>query len=82
MDRVGKSSVQDRQDGEKMDTNVQARDWTASGGYSTTTGDHSKLTASTAVEGLDRDKIIIRVGAIGYSAFSLTKCSFGSVWCI
>ena len=79
MDRVGKSSVQDHQDGVKMDTNVQAGDWTASGGDSSTTGDQSKLTASTAVEGLDRDKFIIRVGAIGCSTFSLNKCSFGSV---
>jgi len=53
-----------------MEANVQARDWIASGGDSSTAGDQSKLTTSTAVEGLDRDKFLIRVGAIGCS-FSL-----------
>jgi hypothetical protein len=78
MDLVGKSFVQDRQDGEKMTTNAQAGDWTASGGDSSTTGDQSEPTASTVVEGLDRDKFIIRVGVIGCTTFSLNKCSFGS----
>jgi hypothetical protein len=79
MDRFEKGAVPDRQDGERMDSIVRTRDWTASGGGRKTTGDQGKLTASTAVEGTRGDQLIIRVGAIECSAFSLNKCSFGSV---
>jgi hypothetical protein len=79
MDRFEKGAVPDRQDGERMDSIVQTRDWTASGGGRKTTGDQGKLTASTAVESTRGDQLIIKVGAIGCSAFSLNKCSLGSV---
>jgi hypothetical protein len=46
MDRFEKGAVPDRQDGERMDSIVQTRDWTASGGGRKTTGDQGKLTAS------------------------------------
>jgi len=78
MDMVGKSFVQDRKMVRngllKPEIGLQVEER----GDSSTTGDQSKLTASTAVEGLDRDKFIIRIGAIGCTTFSLNKCSFGS----
>jgi alpha-D-ribose 1-methylphosphonate 5-triphosphate synthase subunit PhnL len=82
MDRVEKSFVLDHQDGAKMDSYVQVGYRTASGGDCATTGDQSKFTASTAVEGTSGDKFITEVGAIVCLAFSLNKCNFGFARCV
>lgn len=76
MVRNGAAVFEDRQDAAEMDSVVQARAGRLGGELCKSVGDPSKLTASDQVED-SGEKLVIRVGAIGFSAFGY-KCSFGS----
>lgn len=66
----------DRQDGEKMDTFTQAGYLTASGREVARQLEiKAGLPPQSQWRELEETKFIIRVGAIGCSAFGLNKCS-------
>jgi hypothetical protein len=73
MDRDKKTLVEGGKDAKALDCVSQAGDDAASGGLRTASGKQGKLTASTPVENGEHDKVVIKVGTIGCSAFGLNE---------
>jgi hypothetical protein len=71
--------VEDRKNAKKMDGVVRSGRGLTSGSVRGTAGAPTVLAPSDPVEGGGEYKCIIRVGAIGCSAFGFNKCSFGSI---